>query len=80
MCVRDHSYACVYTRGQDWANRQRITTTFLTRKKQLSQFLSMLLTGFELELELELGSLMSLYNLESDALPIEPRPVTPSSL
>ena len=31
-CVRDHSYACVYTRGS-WAHLQRVSTTFLTRKK-----------------------------------------------
>ena len=30
MCVCDHSYACVYTQG--WAHRQRVSTTFLTRK------------------------------------------------
>ena len=31
-CVRDHSYACVYTQG-GWAHQQRVSTTFLTRKK-----------------------------------------------
>ena len=31
MCLRDHSYACVYTRG-GWVHRQRVSTIFLTRK------------------------------------------------
>ena len=32
-CVRDRSYACVYTRGVGHTDRQRVSTTFLTRKK-----------------------------------------------
>ena len=31
-CVRDHSCACVYTRELGIAYRQRVSTTFLTRK------------------------------------------------
>ena len=43
-CVRDHSNACTYTRG-GWAHRQRVDTTFLTRKNSHNCFLD-LLTGF----------------------------------
>ena len=42
-CVRDHSIACVYTRG---LLGQRVSTTFLTRKNSPLFFL-VLLKGFE---------------------------------
>ena len=41
-CARDHSYACAYTRGVAWAHRQRVSTTFLTRGKKLSQIVLVL--------------------------------------
>ena len=33
-CVRDHSWACVYTHG-GWAHRQRVSTTILSWKKKV---------------------------------------------
>ena len=42
-CVRDHSYACVYTRGLGIPYRQRVSTTFLTRKKSHKFVFSVLL-------------------------------------
>ena len=54
MCVCTH-------RG--WAHRERVSTTFLTRKN--SQILLVLLTGFEPR---SFGPL----DFESDALPVEP--------
>ena len=50
-----------YTYG-GWAHRQRVSTTFLTRK--ISQVFLVLLTGFEL-------MLWNPLDLESDALPIK---------
>ena len=36
-CVRDHSFACVYTH-RGWAHRQQVSTTFLTQKNSHKLF------------------------------------------
>ena len=59
-CVRDHYYACVYTRRLGTLTK-RVSTTFLTRKKTLN-FFKCSWRGSNL------GSL----NLESHTLPTEP--------
>ena len=46
-CARDHSYACENTPRVGHTHPQRVTTTFLTRKKISLFFFIVLLTGFE---------------------------------